>query len=177
VRPLFCLVLLAAAPDRITVMEETVRVERSSWRPVLLPVRRAPAMMECSFAVAAPGKARLALMRMDDFRRLEAGKAHAVIASTGFERGSRFRVRLSAPGDYALVVDNRLEGRGPADVHLRVQVEFAARPRARMLSRERRAAVVAVSLAGFFGIVWWSSRKLLRAMRAQRTPGPPPPSA
>jgi hypothetical protein len=169
--------LWAAAPGRISVVEESVRVPASGWRPVFLPLRQRPVTVVCSFAVSPPGSVRVALMTRHDLLRLEDGLSHRSLASTGYERDGGFRLHVSQPGDYVLVIDNRLDARAPADVHLRVALEFPGRPAARTLSPGRKLAVTALSLAGFALIVGWSGRKLLRAMRGQRTRGQPPPSA
>jgi hypothetical protein len=56
---------------------------------------------------------------------------------------------------------------GSTSVKLRVTLDFSerGRPQARYLSRERRLAVIAISLSVFFGIVFYSAKKLLGAMR------------
>ena len=58
-------------------------------------------------------------------------------------------------------------GRGPVDVRLRVSLDFSARgrPRAQVLSPERRFAVIVISATLFLGIVFYSARKLLGVMR------------
>jgi hypothetical protein len=64
------------------------------------------------------------------------------------------------------VIDNR-GLRAPLRVHLRVWLDFSPRSAQDVgyLSRERRLAVILISFAVFFGIVTWSARKLLHAIR------------
>jgi hypothetical protein len=184
-RPLVRTVLLvvaalpaAAAQERVSLIEETIRVPASDWRPVYLPLRQRPATVLGSFVVSPPGSVRVVLMTTRDLRRLEDGLSHQPLLSTGYEQSGGFRYSFRQPGEYVLVIDNRLDARGPADVRLRVSLEFSpARPAARTLSPRRRLAVVALSLAMFAAIVLWSGRRLLRAMSEQRTPGQPPPSS
>ena len=68
------------------------------------------------------------------------------------------------PDDYVIVVENDAEA--PAEVLLRISLDFTrAGPRVTKLSPQRQFTVIAISFAVFFGIVTWSARKLLRAVR------------
>jgi hypothetical protein len=69
---------------------------------------------------------------------------------------------LRVAGDYVVVIDNR-SGAAPAPVHLRVNLNFG--PVITYLSPQRRLTVIVVSFIVFFGIVGWSARRLMRAMR------------
>ena len=80
------------------------------------------------------------------FERLEAGQGYHTLAATAYQRSGGLAYWAEA-GDYVVAVDNRLEGRGPADVRLRVWLVFespAAPPRT--LSPERRAVVEAAGI-------------------------------
>jgi hypothetical protein len=174
---LFLLATLAATGSPMSLMDETVQVPASGWRSVQVLLRQRTATVVCAFTTAPPRSVRVALMRIGDVRHLEAGRPHRVLVATPYRASGAFRYAVGEPGEYAIVVDNRLDARGPADVRLRVLLDFGrAVPEARVLSPARRLSVVVLSLSFFVGVTCWSGRLLLRAIRAQRTPGPPPPS-
>ncbi len=161
-------VLLALAAERVVLVDEVVRVPPGGWRAVDLALKQRPAIIECKFTVAdGRSGVRVALLRREDVGRFRSGQAHRVILSSGFERAGRFRY---APGlgQYALLIDNRLEGRGPAQVRLEVVLEFgsAAEAAVRELSPGRRLTVIAITLVVFSGLVWFAARRLRRAVRA-----------
>lgn len=171
------LLALAAAPDRFVLMDETVEVPPAAWRAFDLELRQRPAMVDCSFSVSSVGSGvRVALMRREEVDRLRAGKGHHVLIATGYERAQRFRFPVPA-GDYSIVVDNRLEGRGPAEVRLRVALVFAgSQPEPRVLSPARKAVVVAASILFFLSIAFFAGRKLRRAVTECRGGSSPPSS-
>ncbi len=171
------LLLLAAmaGDDRIGHMDETLEVAPDSWREVGLTLRQRAAEVDCHFeVVSGRSGVRVALMHKQEAERLRARLPHRLILGTGFDREGTLRALLP-PGDYAVIIDNRLEGREPAQVHL--VVTLAAPPQAsdvRELSRGRRITVIALSL-GFFGAVaLYAGRKIRRALR-ERPPDQPPP--
>jgi hypothetical protein len=112
---------------------------------------------------------RVALLRREDVGRFRGGQPHRVLLSTAFEHRGEFRY---APGlgDYSLLLDNRMEGRGPAAVRLEVVLEFprGGEPLARELSPARRLAVIVVSLAVFGALTWFAAWRLWRAVNPDR---------
>ena len=75
----------------------------------------------------------------------------------------RFRVRR--PDDYAIVVDNR-EGDRDATVLVRASLDFAASgPDVTLASPGRQMTVIALSFIFFFGVVTYSARRILRAIK------------
>jgi hypothetical protein len=165
------LLALAAAPDRIVLMDETAQVPAASWRDYPIELHQRPAFVECEFKVESGGSGvRVALMQRGEVERLRAGQGHHVLAATGYERHQRFRFPVPA-GDYSVVVDNRLEGRGPAEVHLRVALVFTdPEPEAQVLSPARRAFVIAASILFFLAVAFFAGRKLRKAVLERRTP-------
>jgi hypothetical protein len=167
----------AAAPRALPLIDETVTVPAADWRGIGIPLRRQPARIECGFSVASGGSGvRVALLDRGQFERMNAGQGHRELAATAYRRSGGFAYGAH-PGDYVLVVDNRMEGRGPAEVRLEVTLIFDdARPVPRTLSPERRAAVVALSVLFFAAVAWIAGRRLLRAFAAPpRGPSPPLP--
>ena len=107
-----------------------------------------------------PPNARIALIRSEEREKLKAGQPHTVFAESGEGTHGALSYETTEPGDYELIVFN--QGRAPASVHVSVMLEF---PMPRRLSPERRTTVIVLSFAVFFGIVTWSARRLLRAVR------------
>jgi hypothetical protein len=160
---------LAAAPGHFVLMDETVDVPRAAWRAFDLELRRQPALIHCSFSVESGGSGvRLALMRRADSERLRSGKSHHVLAATGYRRSDDLRYPASE-GEYSLIVDNSLEGRGPARARVLVELVFAnAQPAPVFLPPGRKALVVVTSILFFAGVAFYAGRKLRRAVSERR---------
>ncbi len=172
----FALALLAfAAPGgRLAILEDTVEVPAADWRAFDLELRQRPALIDCRFTVRSGGSGvRVAVLRREELARLRAGQGHHILAATGFERDGALRVGVPA-GRYSLVIDNRLEGRGPARVWVQVSLVLAGSPpEARTISPQRRAVVIAASVLFFLTVVLFAGRKLQRALASRRAAPPP----
>lgn len=174
---LVLLALLATAAQRLLVIEETVTVPASQVRAVNLNVAAREALLECEFEVRGPGSGiRVALMRWEQAERFRLGKSHQTVSALPYSRDGKLRAVVSAGGRYQMILDNRMEGRGPSDVRMKVWLTFGPIVPVE-LSTGRRAAVVVTSLGFFFAVVWFGGRKLWAATRARRIPWPPGPSA
>lgn len=148
------------------------------WRAFQILLRQHPAEVACRFEVVeGRSGVRVAILEAAEFRRLRAGQRARLVVSTVFQRSGSFRYRLSVPGDYVLLVDNRRQMQASATVRLRVVLEVSPVRAVRTLPPERRRRIVVASLAGFLAVVLWSGRRLLRAMRQQKSRGWPLPSA
>jgi hypothetical protein len=159
--------LLFASTSRVDLVDETYVIPAANWRYIELELKQLPVTVFCDYH-AGPGstQVRLALMRRRDLERLRSGRPHGALAVT--EAGPRARLdhEIRSPGEYVLVLDNHDETR-PAEVHLRVSLDFAARgaPGITYVSPQRKLVVILISFAVFFGIVTWSARRLLEAIR------------
>lgn len=164
----FALLLLLLASERVLLFDDVYPIPGNRWRYVQVGLKQKPATIDCEFRVVSGGSGvRVALVSYDQLRRFRQGRSHDILATTNFERSGRLRFRPPKPGQYALIVDNRMEGRGEARVEMRVSVDFSgqAPQHAKTLPPARRWAVVAISL-GLFGIVaFWAGRRLLAAFR------------
>ena len=82
-------------------------------------------------------------------------------------RGDSMRDEHIVSGDYVLVVDNRSSKAGAAAVHLRIALDFASLsgPVVTRLGPRRQFTVIVLAFAFFFGVVTYSARKLLRAVK------------
>jgi hypothetical protein len=159
--------LLLLAATRVELVDEVFTIPPSEWRYVEVQLKQTPVTVHCTFQVEAKGKqVRVALLRQADLERLRADQAHGFLAASALAPAGRLSHRLETPGEYAVVVDNRAL-QSAEQVHLRVSLDFAEAPvlGVRTLSPERRLTVILISFAVFFGIVAWSGKKLLRAMK------------
>ena len=167
---------LEAELPRVTIIDDTVEIPASKVIGFPLLLRQSAAVVECSYAVDEGGSGvRVLLLRAADAEELYSGHAHRPLISTPYQRSGGFRYRVPLAGDYVLVLDNRMEGRGVSKVRLHLSAVFgqAARETVRYLPRSRRIAVVVISLLVFASIVTYSGRKLAAAMAARRNGGPP----
>jgi hypothetical protein len=141
--------LFAASSGRLVVMDETVRVPARRWEAFSLEVKQQPVAIECRYEVAGRGPGvRLSLMHRADMERFRDGIRHRVLAATDFEKSGGLRYGAAGPGEYSVVVDNRLAGSRAADVRLTVSLIFAgARAEAQELSPRRRLVVILMTLA------------------------------
>jgi hypothetical protein len=147
--------LAAPAVGRVLLVDDTVRVPAGGWRTVDVALKQRSAVLECRFAVVSGRSGvRVALLEREEAGRFRAGRAHRVIASTGFQEAGGLRHRCET-GDYTVLVDNRLEGRGAAEVRLQVSLLFTGEAQ----------AVIVISVAAFAAMVWFAARRLRRAMR------------
>lgn len=153
--------LLSAAANRIALLDEVVTVPAAQWRALDLHLKQQGATLDCAYKVRSGSGVRLALMSVEDARRFEQGRSHRPLASTPFQRAGRFQAAIPIPGEYRLVLDNRLEGRGPAVLEVRAELTFGEALGVRTLSPARRAAVVAAS-ALFLAVVGAYSWRRLR---------------
>jgi len=157
---------LVALPRALPVLDETATVPAAEWKAFPIPVRRQPSRIDCGFEVESGGSGvRLVLIERAEFERMSAGQGYHALAATAYQRSGGFMV-WAPPGDYVVVADNRMEGRGPAEVHLQVTLVFdggAVLPRT--LSPERRAVVVGLSVLFFGAVALLAGGPLWRAFR------------
>jgi hypothetical protein len=175
---ILAVLLLAAATSRVLLMDEIVEVPPSGLRAVDVSLRQRPAVVECSFTVLSrTSGVRVALMTAAEARRFQHGRAHEVLRATPFQRSGSFRQPVSERGDYRIVIDNRMEGRGPARVQLHVSLVFGdgsvAAPQT--LSMGRRFLVVCLSLLFFVGVTVWVGRRVRLAIERRNRGAPLPP--
>jgi hypothetical protein len=161
--------MLVLAAARVDLVDETFTIPPSEWRYVDdLHIRQHPVMIAAGFEVdgGAPPM-RLLLMRREDVDRLREDRPHGILAATPIAARGKLRFVVHAPGDFAVVLDNRLNRDREARAHLRLALDFTSRggPAATYLPPTRRLAVILISFAVFFFVVIWSGRRIIRAIR------------
>jgi hypothetical protein len=99
--------------------------------------------------------------------RFEKGESYEALSQTGYEKKGRFRYLVANPGDYRILLDNRLEGRDPARMQVKASLLYHEYDSflPKTLSPVRRRSIAAASLAGFAVVALVVGRKLLPVMR------------
>jgi hypothetical protein len=159
------MVLLAASAGS-QLVDEVHQIPAGDWKFREIHLHQQAARISASYEVlSGSSKMRLALMPREDLERMREDLPGS-IADTGEGRDGFLSDTLRRTGDYVVVLDNQ-SGKQAASVRLRIWLDFAPRrgTEPQQLAPQRRLTVVAISLALFFGIVSWSARRLLRAMK------------
>jgi len=159
------LLLLWLAAGSQVLLDEVFHVPAGEWRYVPVILKQPPVTVDCDFRViSGNGAVRVVLVNQDGLDTLRGGDREPLGAGAFAQQGQFSRL-VNLPDEYAVVLENG--GRGQVDVRLRVSLDFSARgrPRAQVLSPERRFAVIVISATVFLGIVFYSARKLLGVMR------------
>ncbi len=152
---------MLAAATRVDLVNEVHQIPPKEWRFREVGLHQKPAQVFARYRVEGGSRqVRIAIMRRDELDRLWKEQPHEVIDESSFGAEGSLTTRLLGPGDYVLLVDNR--GDAPARVHLYMSLEFAV---VTQLPRDRQLVVIALSFAGFLGIVTWSAHRLLRNIR------------
>lgn len=159
-------ILLLNASTKVELTDEVYQIPRNEWWWVEVNLRQKPAQVSATYEVqSGPRKVRVALMTRDDLERLNNDLPHGVLAVSQPAKSGSLAYRVRRPGDYVLLVDNRVEGNQPAAVHLRIALDFAepAEPVETQISPLRQLAVIVMSFAFFAGVAAYSAKKLWRA--------------
>jgi len=158
------LLLLLFAADSQTLFDEVVEVPPAEWRWVQVGLKQLPVTIEYEFHVlSGDGAVRAVLVNQEGLDDLKKGDREP-LGSGAFQKQASFSRLIGVPDEYAVVIENR--GPARASVRLRVSLDFSERRvQVRYLSPQRRWAVIGISASVFFGIVLFSARKLLSAMR------------
>ncbi len=160
--------MLAAAPARVVLVDDLVRVPASQWRAINVLLKQRGAVVECRYSVEHGGSGvRVALMSREEAERFHAGRSHRPLISMPFRSSGTFRHPVTTPGEYRLVIDNRMEGRGPALIRVRLTAVFDDPIlQIRELPPEARARVIVISLGLFALVGAWAGWRVWRASLA-----------
>lgn len=144
------------------LVDERFDIPAAEWRYVDFALNQQTARVRCSFQTAPEGaRVKVALLHLDQLADLRKGETlpDAIEAGSG-----AFEVHTTETGPYALVIDNRANGR-PVQVLLRIDLDFGVRPTVRYAEPKRQLGAILISFAIFFVLVSYSARRLLAASR------------
>jgi hypothetical protein len=139
-----------------------VSVPASQWEMIDLRVSEPGTTLDIAFDVRHGSRVQLALLDRKQAGRFHRGRSFDTLLTTGFQNSGRVRHRVAERGEYVLLIDNRIAGRGPTLVDLRVEASAQHPLHVRELPAEKRRAVVALSLLFFGATVFFSARQLLK---------------
>ena len=139
-----------------------VNVPASGWQAIAIEAPEDGGTVEIAFVVQQGSRVQVFLADPAEAARFHRGRSPDALAMTGFVREGSLRQRIHRAGRYIVVVDNRIEGRRPAQVQLKIDFSPPVNVVVRELSPERRRAVVAISILVFGATVFISARLLLR---------------
>jgi hypothetical protein len=171
---LFILALFAVQTGAASpLIDEVVNVQPMEIKVVSIALPQRPALVDCRFHVAGehPG-VRAIFMTSTDAERFRNGLAHAALAATAFQPKGALRVAVAKPGEYAIVLDNRLEGQLAAPVRLRVWLTFQEEPAvdARYAAPRRQALAIALGFTFFLMVAGFAGWKIRKATGSPRPP-------
>ncbi len=156
------LLLLMTAFSHVDLVDETFEIPANDWRYVPRALTQEPAMVDCIYeSDRRDAQVRVVLVSQEDLNLWRVGREHDEIATTPVGPRGTLRMSIHDPGSY-IAVENR--SAQLARVRLRV---FLEQPHVQYLSRGRQLAVIAISFGVFFGIVVFSGRRLLRAIKTK----------
>lgn len=146
----------------VLLADGMVSVPPSRWQAIEVRIPQHGTLVDCAFRVVEGSRVSAILLDLEQAERFHRGRSMRPLYSTGFENSARFRYRVSEAGDYVLLLDNRIEGRGPTLVDLRLELLHTQSVHVRELPLERRRAVVAASLLFFGAVAVLSARQYLK---------------
>ena len=147
----------------VVLADGLVTVPPTYWRAIAVKVPENDTTVNCSFDVRTEGvKIQALLMERSQGERFRLGRSIDPLYVSGMEASARFRQRVYEAGDYILILDNRLEGKSPAEVALRIELSSPNSAVVREVPPERRRAIVALSLVFFGAVVVFSARQFLK---------------
>ncbi len=158
------------APRIMTLWDSPVTVGPGRIRTldIALPVNTARIM--CTYELIRGGSGvRVVLLKQEDAERWLRGEAHSVEASTSFARRGAFSHRPVEPDHYQLVLDNRMEGRGPSEVQLlvrTVETEEVSGP-VRLVDRSKGRTLVFASMGLFLAACGLFAAGLRRGLQGR----------
>lgn len=158
------LLLLVSAPT--ASFDRTVRVPPADIRGLELTIKNRPGTIDLRYRVAQrDARVRAVVLAKADQPRFRAGRTVAELASTPYAPEGSLKVHLVTPGDYVIILDNRPQAKQETQVQVRGQIAYDPEPvTAWELPPQRKAAVMAASLAAFFALFWWSGRRVVSAV-------------
>jgi hypothetical protein len=160
--------VLVAITGRTELLNEKIHIPRSQWRALKVELRERPATVEVDYRVlTGRSGVRVVFMTDENAERLEKGQSYEAIRETDYRDKGKFQFFVGNPGAYRILLDNRLEGREPAEAQLKItllhhdQATFVPK----MLGETKRRSVVGISLGTFALLSLVIGRRLIPALR------------
>lgn len=141
-----------------------VSVPPGQWQAIDLRIPQNGTTVDIDFEVKQGSRVQVLVLNRPQAERFHRGRSFEAIVSSGFDTSGRLRYRMADAGEYVLMVDNRINGRTPALVHLRVDLSNPQAVPVRELPPARRRVVVTLSLLFFGSVVAFSAWRFLRGM-------------
>jgi len=159
------------APRVVTLFDDAVLVGAAKIRTLDIPLPEEPGRILCSYEVTSGlSGVRVVLLRSEEAARWLRGEAHDTIAATPYARQGAFSHRPLEPDHYQLVLDNRLDARAPAEVHLLVRVVFTPDEEGPIQTADpRRAQILVYSTLAFFAAASLFAAWQYRAVQNRRS--------
>jgi hypothetical protein len=118
--------------------------------------------VEIAFDVRQGSRVAASLVTAAQAVRFNRGRTVDPICASGYRQESRMRCRVPEAGQHVLLIDNRIERRLPASIHLVVELHPPHDVIVRELPPERKRLVIALSVAFFGAVVLFSARQFLK---------------
>ena len=164
---------VVATPPPTPLMDRTIRVGAAKHAWFTIPPIEKPAVLQCAFAVTSGSTVRTILFDAEQAMRYSQGKSNTPLQATAFVGNGEWRFVLDRPGEYRLAIDNSMDGRGPADVQVKVTLAALDLGPVRVLSPAKRTATVVVSLLFLAGALGYAGIKLKPALQQRQEPPRP----
>ncbi len=144
------------------LLDHTVSVPAGKWLAIDVKVLHPGTTVDCSLE-AEPDSARVdaLLLTRADALRFHQGRSVKPLTETGFQNSSRIRHAVDRPGDYVLMIDNRLEGRTSTKVAVKIDLWSTNGVAPVTLPARKRYLVIASSVLFFLGVLMYSAKKLI----------------
>lgn len=152
---------LLAGSAQTVLVDEPFTVPAAEWRFLDVVLKQTPLKLECVYG--AKTGVRVAVISERELERFRSGNRPPGLAARPFQTSGRLEERISAPGRYAVVIENSRNPGISAQVRLKVTLDFLQQ--VGYVPPGRKLAVILISFAAFFAIVTYSARRLLRAIR------------
>ena len=151
------LALLAVLTDGV------LSVPASRWSSIDVPVNQPGTVIEALFSVPSGDTAVEAILATrKNAERFNAGRSYNPLCRSGYQTEGKLRCEAEQKGDYVLLIDNRIEGRKPAQVSVRISLREPASIIAVTVPPQKRAIIIALSLLFFVAVVMYSARQFMR---------------
>jgi hypothetical protein len=150
-------------PLLTVLMNSVVTVPASRWIAIEVDVAKPATIVDATVEVeGSSAKVDALLMSRVDAERFNRGRSFHALNSTGFQSDSHLRYEIEQPGQYVLLLDNRLEGRSPTNVRVRLDLWSSNVPLVRTVPPQKRRVIVVLSVVFFLTVAGFSLRQFLK---------------